>query len=890
MHPLRSIALLLLAAPLAAQNPAPFDAATVMAGDEERFVKTADLDGDGFVEAVGWWRVGTDPSGEFIHRLSGYHNDHTGKLARVWTVEFTALANLWGFSFDPHECCEVADLDGDGDDDFVISTGTRIDVWISNGVLPPTLAVSAVAPSPSVWKSIVLADFDLDGDLDIAAIRGASVQIYDIDLANGVLALRSGAGGAWTSGRLLAVDVNGDGTPDIVNDGRILYPVVNSQIGVPVTYPFPWPQESGYELRHDAGDIDGDGDIDIVTFRVHISLPLNSYSILRRTGPASFVREGPYSGGPARQLFDVDGDGDLDGICCGGGGGGIPKNILPSSFRIAVNDGTGTFAPALEIFGLGSSAIAGAADLDHDGRMDLVAGRCVYFQRHDLPAVPQPVVASRELLDNLLVDVDADGDIDLEVLPGSLRVNRGDGQVQFGALTLPTPPAGTTRSGEGYVADWDGDGDADLLVNLNTGANAQIGLELLRNSSSGVFTSVGQVSSDMAGYPFAQTADDYVCADVDGDGDLDLVKRNLSLINIGVRSAWWSNDGASFTRREVFEGYLVLEVADFDGDSIPDLLAGSGTTSNFTLWIAHGLGGGSFGTWQSAASANIKRSYHAVASADLDGDGDRDIVVVHYFPAVTLPRLEVLWNQGASVFTPELITEFLGQSTKNSVRVFDVDEDGVLDIVAGPAASSALAVAIHRGLPGGGFEAPVQQMLLYAPYPMITPTYPQFGAADIDGDGDIDLVTNRLLQNNHHHDGLRGLHVQTGTGTPGEGGVRPLLGAEGPFRVGEEVSLVLRGAPPGATGVLTTGFTDGIPAANLGPGVAQSTAILIHSRISIVATGNPGDEVGSGTWELPYTVPPYVVGRTKYYSVTLNDPTALSGTTRSNGVYVTYGP
>lgn len=891
-----SAALVLLSTSLPAQVRTPFDAAVVMADKDACFVKTLDLDGDGWMDALSAYRA-TSTGNDHDYRLIGFINDHTGNLVRTWSFEIPFSAQLNTATFDQHDLYDVADLNGDGKQDFVVSSGIALRAYLSNGATLPTLAASKDDVNNG-YSSIALADFDQDGDLDLAVVHGTQLEIDDIDLVGGTFPLRSSTlTGTAPQGRIVAAELTGDGTPDIFAFSYLVHPVVNGVVQPPTAFTNHWNANGTYDVRNDVGDIDGDGDLDAISFWKFDNGLSSShgYRILRRVSPTQFVEEAKtFSGGPARRLFDIDGDGDLDALCCGGGGNYSTENGTPSKFRIAWNDGFGNFAESIEIPSLGSTAIAGVADMDHDGRLDLVGGRSVYFPRRPITGSTMPKVGTRSQSERTIVDIDGDGDVDLEPSVLGYECNRGDGQNTVVSLTPPTSPAGYVNSFGGYHGDFDGDGDEDLLVRSYK-SNVFAGLRLLRNVGCGRFADGKIITATTAVLNYPQGIDDGLAVDMDLDGDLDLVLRTYSMaIGSSPRSGWWRNDGESgFTYVAEFTGKAILEVVDIDGDAIPDLIASTAAVSpglpDITLQVAHGLGGGAFGAWNWLFDSAI---YKDVEVADLDGDNDVDIVTYKRGATGIPGEVSVRWNQ-AGAFTTEVLPIAMDKATglDASIAVLDVDVDGHLDLVVAPVqdAVNTSAVILRRADNSGWQAATLQVLTAESGTSQASGFDPRAVPADVDGDGDQDLVHNRVVENQRFDGGSAGSRLQLDNGFTGTGGIRPVLGATGPFRVGETVHLRLRGALPNTRVRLVSVTTNSLPAPTLPTSVL--TAPPYDPRTILLTTsGTSGGAPGSGSFDVAFVVPGDLAGVTRYYTVVVVDPGGQSQRAISNQLELTFRP
>ena len=497
----------------------------------------------------------------------------------------------------------AGDLDGDGHLDLVhgvyqaapgTHAGKDVAVRFGNGdgTFAPPLYYDTRANSTTP-EAVELADLDGDGDLDVATCDwsgsvGDGIGLL-FNLGAGVLGGAHHVPAGQGTADLTVADVDGDGTPDVVTSDRMSMAItVHKNPGdgrLPVL-------ASRFEalplnIRLDAGDVDGDGDLDVFSSTESTGGP---GALLRNHGdgtfaaPVSYNHDGPGSGVGRAKLRDLDGDGDLDLLY------NSPHTDYLNGYHFytAMNDGTGTFGPiVLWPLGTCGNGDVDAFDLDNDGDLDVVNleelncigqnnGNRIFVSLNDgagtftlLPpfAISQ---APRTLAGG---DFDEDGIVDLATVHwapyGFYRVlnvhlGRGDGTFEEEVVYAV---------GEGpmdvVAADLDGDGHLDLAT-ANSGRDdtGRETMSVLWGAGDGAFTPAetyyAPYSPDLMGTTGIQVGD------VDGDGDLDLM---VTTVAGGV--AMYYNDGNrgfDFAHRlgiywRPFDPYF----ADFDGDAVPDL-------------------------------------------------------------------------------------------------------------------------------------------------------------------------------------------------------------------------------------------------------------------------------------------------------------------------------
>ena len=275
-------------------------------------------------------------------------------------------------------------------------------------------------------------------------------------------------------------------------------------------------------------------------------------------------------------------------------------------------------------------------------------------------------------------------------------------------------------------ADVDGDGDLDLLV-TGDGGQRLYWIEQVHGGAGPL--------RPLLESPSAPTI--WRLSDLDGDGDLDALALTTSPSQLYIHE----RDGDQYlaARRETgFQGEAVdLGVGDIDQDGLLDVLVAldSGHAAHRGHFILKGIGGGRLG-WPTRFTPGSQAASGIIAGtfqlADLDLDGDLDVLVLDR------DLVRVVWfrNQGAAFAQGPLVVD--DQLTAlASVEALDLDGDGRLDLIASGTSSTldlGQEILFYRGSSNGSFMAPftLSTELPVDPAPLAT--------GDVDGDGDQDLL------------------------------------------------------------------------------------------------------------------------------------------------------
>jgi hypothetical protein len=260
----------------------------------------------------------------------------------------------------------AADFDNDGDVDIATadSYADHVSVFSNNGSGNLGNAINySVGDEP---LSIASGDIDLDGFIDLVAgnLRSSNSSVLS---NNGDGSFASGAAYPSSLGGPLSVnlvDCSGDGYPDLIvsTNGNYVTVRLNNGAGT-------FGDETSYNVgsRADAvfaGDYDLDADLDLAVALIHN----DCVCILLNNGNGTYDITGNYIVGDYPEYIhgaDYDNDGDIDLA--------VPNPGFDHHISVLLNDGDATFAPCVKYEVGGWPTGVYSADVDADGYIDLVS-------------------------------------------------------------------------------------------------------------------------------------------------------------------------------------------------------------------------------------------------------------------------------------------------------------------------------------------------------------------------------------------------------------------------------------------------------------------------------------------------------------------------------------
>ena len=629
--------------------------------------QTADMDGDGDLDVV----ASNYGSGIF------WYENPSDAGAAGWTAHRIGE----GYGHD----VEVGDMDGDGDPEVVTCDKKTVLLW--DRAAGGSWLATEIHSQPG--EGTALADIDGDGDLDVV-FHGLWLE----NVATG----GTGGAGPWPAhkiaqgwhqeARVAPADMNGDGRLDVVLS-------VSEADGAIAWFEAPPGPSTEAWIRHDidsgplngvhgfqVADFDGDGDLDVAAAEMHTSSK-RRVAVYLNVGEQ--WRQHKLSGAGSHNIRagDIGADGDIDIVGKNYGGPGrvieLWENLsAPGEWDYTAPDDR---RPGSERWKMGLVF----ADIDGDGFEDIVAGSCVYRNPGGLDAPQGPW--ERNCLGGGIdvffhVDVDGDDLCDLVGMDGTALVwIEADDPAGRGWTTTPVADVPDERT-QGYVAAQIRPGGAPELVFTRGKA---LYYAVIPDSDPGKTPwEVVRVS--------AETEEEGVAVgDIDGDGDLDLATVAVD----GHHAVWFANPGtgedgwSSYTIGASREWLDRVALTDVNGDGRLDVVITEETRDleyNARIYWFESPADPVANAW-TRHTVTLLRSVNSMDIADMDGDGDVDIVAAEHtdqHEEDAVPDNLTAWfeNHGeGSGWTPHPI-DISSHSSHLGARLCDLDGDGDLDVVS----------------------------------------------------------------------------------------------------------------------------------------------------------------------------------------------------------------
>ena len=700
-------------------------------------VQAADLDGDGDLDIIGvsspkayWWEnadgEGTDWDRHDISEAFETYTSLTtadmdgdgdldivsnsaaaGKAGAKWYENAEGDASTWtehgiDTQFAYPEDINPVDMDGDGDMDLVATEegDNRNVVWSENTDGTGTSWTSHTVDTDLDGEAIIAFDVDLDGDMDIVATGGTDNEY-------------SRYAAYWYE------NTNGDGS---AWDRFILYD----------TY-----DEHGHIFYIDyvrAADLDHDGDMDIILSgdNDYTTADKNYYGLLwlentqgdKNYWPKNLIQR---SFDPAGLAFDdLNGDGYIDVIAGNDGGRGDSdyikwwKNkadISLSYDQIELNWEKGELAPFRTI-----SITNNSGDSTHWSVMDTTdwlnvspkSGSLDRGASVELTVSGENFPGEGTYTDTLTLEssyLSVPLVVTLEATLPALFINQRDLEITWaGGESAPIDTLVLINYSDEEIS-WEAHNDSTFLKlepesgTIAAGAESEIIITASSPGGAGIFEDVISIETAGGTHVYGRVPVKLVIekgwtehavseslegvktiaqADMDNDGDLDIIAATAATEDNAEEVCWYENSdgmGTSWTKHEIessaeesVKGPTAIQVLDLDGDEDMDVfVAGRGYSPSFDQ--------GSMAYWENLDGSGTSWEKHEMKEtgaylakfADLDNDERMDLIFA------TANRNELIWSRGSSFSFENTIDDRIGSISSFTVGDFRADDD--LDVI-----------------------------------------------------------------------------------------------------------------------------------------------------------------------------------------------------------------
>ena len=647
-------------------------------------VALGDIDGDGDLD-LACGNAGNDGLPE---RNEVYTNiGGTFGATPSWTAD--SLAATTGIA--------LADMDNDGDLDLVCGSYKTGTVMYRNEAGTLSRAPSWRSGVTEPTFSIAVGDVNADGYLDLVCGNDGSPNSLYLN-AGGTFNPTPDwyADSTYSTTSVVLGDVNGDGLMDLACSNGVnefvgeSYALHLNQGGVLAKSPS-WTCASTNALWDiDLGDVDNDGDLDLVGRTRTLMIFLNEGGMFP-AAPSDSLATGVPSSMSGMCLGDVNLDGRLDLVSGTVVGATLHQNICPP-FSTTPDRRWGQY--------WGSTRRALLRDVDGDEDLDLVEGGFngrpgLYWNRAGvLDTIPAWTLGDDADIWGIdLADIDGDGKLDLataDYRSASCYPFAGDVFAGSPAWRLDTEAIFTSVA----FGDIDGDRDPDLVVGMTDGA----GSELYMNDNDTLAAVPAWVSNPPNRWLHYTQA--VALGDVNGDRKPDLVCANVGEEGVGNNTLYLNQGGVFSDAPDWTSGGLTaandVALGDIDGDGLLDAVFGNLglnlTGERNTMFLNRG---GTFARtpdWSSSASDPT----FGIDLGDIDGDGDLDLICANAGSWWGSGESSVIYQNDAGALTTDPTWAAPPDYMTSCVASGDIDQDGDMDIVFGGASAEPTSLPVKE--------------------------------------------------------------------------------------------------------------------------------------------------------------------------------------------------